>query len=200
MTAMGERLTPQQYLAMERAAEFKNEFFDGEVVPMNPATYEHALLVTNLLGELVGRVRPRGCEAFASQMRVWVADVRDYLYPDVVVVCGKPRLQDDHSDTLLNPVLVVEVLSPWSEKADRGRKWDAYRTVPSLRHYVLVEQEAYRVEAFTRRPDGEWTSTVLEGLEAELVLDAIGCTLTLADVYEDVPVWRAAAKRSARVG
>jgi Uma2 family endonuclease len=124
-------------------------------------------------------------EVYASMMRLRV-NTQDYVYPDVIVVSGKPQLEDDHLDTLLNPNVIIEVLSPPTEQYDRGKKFQNYRTLPSLEEYLLVSQDTPRIERYLRQNDGQWLFSDTTGLEASLELPSIGCTLSLSDVYNKV--------------
>ena len=175
--------TPAAYLDAERRAETKSEYFAGEVFAMSGASRRHNLIVGNLVRELGTQLRGRPCEVYPSDMRVKVAASGAYTYPDVVVVCGEPEFEDEHVDTLLNPTLLVEVLSPSTEVNDRVRNWQQYRRIPSLAEYVLVAQDQQRVEWYTRQQGGLWTFA--EAAEADvLTLQSVGCHLALNDVYE----------------
>lgn len=149
-------LKPDQYLEAERKAEYKSEYFAGEVLAVVGASREHNVIATNLIGILHAQLRDRSCETYAGDMRVKVAPTGAYVYPDVVVVCGVPELEDEENDTLLNPTVIVEVVSPSTESQDRGRKWEHYRRLPSLAEYVLVAQDRRRVEHYTRQENDTW--------------------------------------------
>ena len=133
------RLTPEDYLALERSADFKSEYFDGEIFAMTGASEPHNTIVANTLSEIRQQLKKRPCKVYANDMRVKVDPTGLYTYPDVVVVCGKARLEDAHLDTLLNPTLIVEVLSDSTEAYDRGRKFEHYRKLESLAEYVLID-------------------------------------------------------------
>lgn len=178
------RLSPEQYLALERASGTKSEYVDGEMVAMTGASRRHNLLTLNVASALHGQLRGRPCEAYKGDMRLRIPATGLYTYPDVVVVCGEPELEDAELDTLLNPTLVVEVLSPTTESYDRGKKFAHYRMLPSLREYVLVAQDEVRIELFSRQADGQWVLSEADRLDARLALSSIGCELVLADVYE----------------
>lgn len=179
------RYSTEEYLGLERRSETKSEFHDGQIFAMTGASREHNLINVNVSRELSRQLKGRPCEAYAADMRVKAAESRSYHYPDFTVVCGMPRFEDDHFDTLLNPTLVIEVLSPSTESYDRGGKFASYRKIESLREYVLVAQEVPRIERFQRTAEG-WVLTEAEGLDATLTLDAIGCSLSLREVYEKV--------------
>lgn len=180
-------LSPEQYLAAERGADRRSEYFDGEMFAMTGGSRAHNLVVTNLVGELRQQLKGRSCELYPSDLRVRVSATGLYTYPDIVAVCGEPRFDDDEqADTLLNPTLIVEVLSPTTEAYDRGRKFEHYRTLASLQEYLLVSQEVPRIEQFLRQDDGHWLFTAASGLETDLALPSIGCRILLAEVYDKV--------------
>ncbi|MCY2992334.1 MAG: Uma2 family endonuclease [Planctomycetota bacterium] len=187
MSAVPNRqLTPQEYLAIERRAEYKSEYFRGETFAMSGASLRHNRIATNVAGELHQLVKTRGCQVFQSDMRVKVSASGLYTYPDVVVVCGEPQLEDDEQDTLLNPVALIEVLSPPTEGYDRGVKFRHYRHIHSLMEYMLISQAECHVERFSRQPDDTWVLWETNDPQATLALPAIGCELRLADIYEKV--------------
>jgi len=188
MTAEPQRrLSADDYLALERASETRSEYLDGEVFAMAGASREHNLIATNVVGTLHPQLKARGCEKYASDMRVRIAATGLYTYPDVVVVGGQPRFEDEERDTLLNPTLIVEVLSPSTEDYDRGRRFAHYRSIPSLQVYLLVRQDRAHVELFTRQRDDRWVLWETDDLGATVDLSAIGATIALADVYDRVP-------------
>ncbi|MGZ8219469.1 Uma2 family endonuclease [Methylomagnum sp.] len=177
--------SPAEYLALERAAEYKSEYVDGHIYAMTGASREHGLIAFNIAGELRNLLRDRPCEAFISDMRVKAAKARSYRYPDIAVVCGKPEFEDQHADTLLNPTLIIEILSPSTEATDRGRKFAEYQRIPSLLEYILVSQDQPRIERFARQSEG-WLLTVSEGMAAAVRLEAIDAALVLSEVYHKV--------------
>ena len=178
-------LTPQEYLEHERRNEYKSEYIDGVVVALTGASRRHNLITVNISREISQQLRGRPCETYAGDMRVRIPG-RGYTYPDVTVVCGEPQFEDGHLDTLLNPTAVVEVLSESTEGYDRGRKFGFYRTVESLAEYVLVAQDEYRVEQFTRQPDGRWLLSDHRSPGDVVELASVECALALRDVYEKV--------------
>jgi Uma2 family endonuclease len=179
-------LTPEQYLEIERKAEFRSEYFQGEMFAMGGGREGHNLIVLNLAAELGQQLRRRPCRAYVSDMRVRVNATRMYAYPDVVVVCGQPQFLDETRDTLLNPSLIVEVLWPSTEFYDRVRKFEHYRSVESVSEYLLVSAERVRAELYTRQPDGRWLLTTVSRMEDSLDLQSVGAHLALADLYEKV--------------
>lgn len=176
-------LTPEEYLEIERNAEHKHEYFDGEMFAMAGGSPEHSQVIANVIIELGYQLKKRPCVVYSSDVRVNVAPTGLYTYPDVTVVCGSPQFSDDQKDTLINPLLIVEVLSDSTEAYDRGRKFDMYRTLPSLREYLLVSQLEPRLALYTRQPDDRWLLSDAIGREAALHLESVDCVLALADVY-----------------
>ncbi len=181
------KLTEEQYLAIDRAAEFRSEFVDGEMFAMSGGTKRHGLIQGNLFGELYMALRGGACGPFGSDSRVRVSS-RAYVYPDVSVVCGRPQPFDEHDDILIDPVAIFEVLSPSIEKYDRGLKSRLYRSIASLRDYVLVDQEEIHVEQYTRQPDGTWTFRDYQVPDDELKTDFIGVAIPLRRIYDQVSI------------
>ena len=179
-------ISPEDYLTWERAGEVKHEYRDGEVVAMVGASREHTLIVSSTNFLLYGQVQDRPCEIYSNDMRVQIRQGQRYTYPDLTVVCGEPQFGDDYLDNLLNPTVIIEVLSPSTEGYFRGEKFHHYRAIPSLREYLLIAQDAFRIEHFARQGEHHWLLTVADGLEASVYLASIDCTLRLADVYKKV--------------
>jgi Uma2 family endonuclease len=178
--------TPEQYLALERESEIKHEYYDGEIFAMVGATEPHVLITGNLGYALKSQLRDRPCRVYASDMKVKVSATGLYTYPDVVVVCGEREFEDDRRDTLLNPGVIIEVLSPSTEAYDRGKKFAHYRTIESLAEYLLVAQDTPRVERYLRQPDGDWLLHEAASLDDAVSLPTIQCGLKLSEVYEGV--------------
>jgi Uma2 family endonuclease len=179
-------ISPEEYLEAERRAETKHEYLDGQVFAMSGASLQHNLIVGNLVGCLHAQIAGRDCVALPSDMRLRVPASRYYTYPDVTVVCGKPQLDDEHRDILLNPTMLVEVLSDSTERYDRGRKAKHYRRIESLEEYLLVAQHEPRIEQYRRQGEREWVFTEAFGLEERVELTSIACELALIDVYQRV--------------
>lgn len=182
-TAAKKRYTPQEYLALERAAEFKSQYLNGEILAMTGASREHCRIAANLVARTDEQLRDTQCEVFGSDMRVKVAATGLYTYPDATIACGELQFDDQVADTLLNPKVIFEVLSDSTEAYDRGKKFDHYRQIASLAEYVLVSQTEPLVERFVRQPDGSWRLAVFKGLDAVLDLEAVRACLSLTDVY-----------------
>ena len=180
--------TSDQYLALERAADYKSELVNGQIYAMSGASREHILIATNLIREISTQLKGKPCETYGSDMRVMVSPTGTYTYPDITVACGDPSFEDGHVDTLLNPTVIIEVLSPSTEAYDRGEKFAHYRELASLSDYVLVSQDKALVEHFVRHPDDPdlWAFTAISGLDAVLQLPSIGCHVALSDIYDRV--------------
>lgn len=179
-------LTPEAYLAIERQAEYKSEYCHGEMLAMAGASRKHNLIVTNIVRELSQQLKQRPCEVYPSDMRVRIPTTSLYTYPDVIVVCDEPQFEDDTNDTLLNPTLIVEVLSNTTEAYDRGKKFAQYRTLPSLVEYVLVTQDEPRVEHYVRQPDNRWLFSETPGLDGVVQCMSIHSELALQEIYDKV--------------
>lgn len=177
------RYSPDEYLARERQSETKSEYLNGEIFAMSGASRRHNRIVLDIAFSLDRQLKGRTCEVFASEMRVRVADL--YTYPDVVVACGEPRFEDAELDTLLNPSLIVEVLSKSTADYDRGSKFAQYRGIASLSEYLVVAQGRIHAEHWVREVD-RWVFTETDELASTLELPSMGCTLALADVYDRV--------------
>ena len=180
--------TPEEYLALEREATTKSEYVDGEIFAMAGASCVHMTIAFNVAGELHRQLKGRPCTAYISDMRVKVSPTGMYTYPDVVAVCGKTQLEDARFDTLLNPTVIVEVLSPSTEGYDRGAKFAHYRRLESLQEYLLVAQDAVHLEHYVRQADGRWLLSEANRLQDEIHLPAIDCRLSLAEVYDKTEI------------
>jgi len=186
LPARTDRLTPEEYLERERQAEFRSEYAAGEVFALAGASEPHNLLVTNCVAELRQQLKGRPCKLFANDMRVHLPKAERYVYPDLAVVCGEALFTDAHRDTLINPTLIIEILSPSTEAYDRGAKFESYRTLDSLRTYLLIAQDRVHVEVFERREDGRWLLSEAKRREDEVALPTVGCKLSLREVYDGV--------------
>ena len=178
------QMSPEQYLEIERKAEYKSEYFNGEMFALAGAKENHNLIVLNTGSELRSQLKGRPCKVYPGDMRVRAYETGLYTYPEVVIVCVDPSFEDKERDTLLNPVVIIEVLSESTEAYDRGRKFEHYRQIPSLQEYVLISQDRYKIEKFTRHK--EWTLSEEGELEKSIDLPSIRCSLKLAEVYDKV--------------
>lgn len=179
--------TPKAYLAFERQQiDAKHEYLNGQVVAMGGASREHNLIVGNTFASLHVQLRGRGCEAYSNDMRVYIPATGLYTYPDIAALCEEPVFEDDQFDTLLNPTVIIEVLSASTEAYDRGAKFAHYRSIVSLQAYVLIAQDHRHIELFERGTDGRWVLSETRGIEGRLEIEAIGCILELSAVYERI--------------
>ena len=187
MAAEPRFTTPEDYLHIERKAATKSEYLDGYVYAMAGASVNHNLLQMSVGATLYPQLRRRGCWVFPSDMRVKIPASNSYLYPDLTIVCGSPQLEDDRSDTLLNPTVIIEILSPSTAMHDRTDKFARCRRIPTLREYLLVAQDAPQIEHFIRQQDDDqWLWSIAETREATITLPSVGCTIALADIYADL--------------
>jgi Uma2 family endonuclease len=178
------RITPEEYLRLDRAAEYKSEYYDGVMYSMAGRTVLHAHIGHNVHGALWSALGGRPCLVTTSDARVQVTE-RAYCYPDAAVICDAPNLIDAELDTIANPTVIFEVLSTSTEAHDRGYKFSLYSKIASLQEYVLVSQWEERIEVFRRQPEGKWLLTVFEG-DAVCRLESIDCQIALSDVYRNV--------------
>lgn len=179
-------MTPEEYLTMERASEYRHEYYQGEITDMTGASRRHNLIVANVLANLHGQLRNRLCEVYANDMRVKVSASGLYTYPDVIVVCGEAQFEDNEFDTLLNPTVIIEVLSDSTEEYDRGKKFARYRKLDSLLDYLLIAQDRMHVEQFTRQQNDTWLFSEAEQPTAVIRLASIDSELRLATIYEKI--------------
>jgi Uma2 family endonuclease len=175
-------MSPEEYLAFERASDQKHEYADGEIFAMSGGTHEHSLIAGNVHGELRNALMERPCVVHGSDMRIKVAATNRYFYPDVSVVCGRPVFQDATRDVLLNPKAVIEVLSDSTERYDRGDKFQHYQQIASLTEYVLVSQTAPLVEHYARQADGSWIYRAL-GPGEHVRLASLECEIAVDRIY-----------------
>ncbi|MCW3062262.1 MAG: uncharacterized protein JWQ02_4083 [Capsulimonas sp.] len=186
MATQAHRLyTPEEYLSIERQAEFRSEYVHGEIFAMSGGSRAHSRISGNAYRLLGNQLEGRPCEPFGSDMRVLVNPGGLYTYPDVSVACD-PQFSDSAVDTLTNPIVIVEVLSPSTEAYDRSLKFAYYRGLASIKHYVLIAQDQPNVELYTRQESDKWLFTVVHSVEGIVNLDAIGCTLPMDKLYDRV--------------
>lgn len=185
-TQLKHGLTPEEYLSIERATEQRSEFISGEMIAMVGGTRRHNRVAGNVYRKLSDQLDERPCEAYIENVRVQAGAAGAYFYPDVAVACGDIQFRDSIEDTLLNPAVVVEVLSPSTADYDRGEKFAHYRRIDSLVDYVLIWQDAMRIEHWSRKADGSWLPMELDDPAAIVELQSIGCRLSMADIYRRV--------------
>jgi Uma2 family endonuclease len=183
-------LSEEDYLAYERASAIKHEYYRGRIYAMTEAKEAHNLIVGNIIAALHSQLRRKPCRIYPSDMRIKVLRTGLNTYPDVVIVCGQPQFTDAIRDTLTNPTIIIEILSASTERYDRGLKFENYRTIETLRDYLLVAQDHYHIEQYVRQANGQWLLTEAAQLEDAIDLQSIECMLRLKDVYEKVEIER----------
>ena len=180
------RITPQEYLALERPAETKSEYLDGEMFPMPGVTIRHARIVMNFGFALNEQFLDRPFEAFGPDLRVKVSETGLYTYPDLFITGIDSKVEDAHDDIVLDPLVIIEVLSDSTESYDRGKKFAHYRTLDSLKEYFLVSQKEYRVERFVRQGDGNWLYSEVTDLEGSVEISTVVCRVPMSRIYRKV--------------
>lgn len=183
--AIQTQLTPEEYLTWERKAITKSEYVGGKIVAMSGASYRHTLITMNISGELYIQLKGHSCTVHTNDMRVKATSTNSYFYPDVVVVCDKPQFEDNTFDTLLNPIVIIEVLSPSTETYDRVDKFAHYQQLESLQEYILVSQDEVHIEHYIREKT-LWKPTEFRSLDNILSLTSIECKLPLQDIYRRI--------------
>lgn len=187
MSGVPERwYSPEEYLAFERASETKHEYFAGRIYAMAGASLPHVMIVSQLMASLTSRLKGSPCLPLCNDLRVKTTD-GVYTYPDVLIVCEEPLLEDLGKDTLLNPQIVIEVLSPSTESYDRSDKFIHYQSIASLKEYILVAQDRPQVVQYSRQPDGtDWNSSWRNGLSESLKFKSIACDIELSEIYSRI--------------
>jgi len=180
------KLTPEQYLAQERAAETKSEYFNGEVFAMAGASREHNQISSNIVISLGSQLLEKPCSVYSSDMKVKIDRANKYTYPDIVTACEPQRFEDEHTDVLLNPGVIIEILSDSTEAYDRGLKFLHYQRLESLREYLLVAQKYIQVEKYARQGDNIWAYSEFHNLDDTISLSTLNCVLRLSDIYHKV--------------
>jgi Uma2 family endonuclease len=175
-------LTEEQYLQIERLAEGKSEFHDGQMFAMAGGSLNHSLIAARM-SALLDPQMPQGCRTFNSDLRIKIAAAKVFTYPDCGVFCGEPEFAGDQGDMILNPLLIVEVLSPSTESYDRGKKFALYRTIPSFREYLVVRQDSRHVEYHSKQDDGSWLLREYVGVGATVTVARLNVTIPLANLY-----------------
>ncbi len=179
-------MSPEKYLDLERAAEFRHEYYNGRMYAMSGGSYPHAIVIGNMAYALRSGLGKRPCVVATSDLRVRVSPNGLYTYPDIAVVSGPPKLLDGHKDTLLNPILIAEVLSPSTEACGRGFKSAQYRTLESLQEYALVSQTEPRAEVFRRQSSGDWLLSEAVGLDAMCRFESLNSSVALSEIYANI--------------
>ncbi|QTA84552.1 Uma2 family endonuclease [Desulfonema magnum] len=179
-------ISEAEYLERERASETKNEYREGKMVAMSGASEKHCIIVVNVIGELGSQLKKKPCAAYLTNMRMKIERTGLYTYPDVMVVCGEEKFGDEKQDTLLNPDVIIEVLSDSTESYDRGKKFENYRKLDSLREYVLISQNSRKIEKYARTEKRQWLLTESDEKNPTIILESIGCELKLSEVYDKI--------------
>jgi len=179
-------MSEEQYLEIERKAEYKSEYINGQMFAMAGASLVHVQINSNVVFALRRNLSGSGCSVLFNDLRLRVPATRLYTYPDILVICGKPELADEHMDIVTNPTVIIEILSPSTQSYDRGDKFAHYRALPSLRDYLLVAQDRPQAEHWVRQPDGGWLFHEMSGSDAVIALDSIGVRFNLAEAYDGV--------------
>lgn len=183
----GQYTSEEDYLTMEAVSPVKHEYLDGEIFQMAGASDEHNTIAMNIAAELHQQLKKRPCKVYQNDMRLYVEKEGIYTYPDVMIVCGKPEIKTyKNLDNILNPVLIVEVLSPSTADYDKGGKFEQYRTIESFKEYLLVSQDAKQITRYTKQSNGSWILMDFIGDKTEIELASIGCSLSTEDIYDKV--------------
>lgn len=178
--------TPEEYLSLEDQADYRSEYYGGKIFAMAGASRPHNLIAGNLYAALNQFLRAKPCEAYISDMKLLIKKHQLYTYPDIMVVCGRPKFAPGRNDTITNPVVIVEVLSKSTQQYDQGEKFEFYKAIDTFRDYVLVAQHQMHVEQFQKQADGLWLHTELEDPQATLSLTSLGFEIVVGDIYHKV--------------
>lgn len=180
-------ISPEEYLAIERRATYRSEYLNGAMFAMAGATRQHNRISSNLVSGIDQHIKSRDCNVYASDMRVYVPSTGYFTYPDIVITCGKEEFTDAYNDVLVNPLVVIEILSDSTAAFDRGKKFEQYRELDSFVEYLLVEQRTPRIEQYILHDSKEWRYRDIRGIDDQVVtIQAIGCSLSLRDIYHKV--------------
>ena len=178
--------TPEEYLALEETAEYKSEYRDGEIVPMTGGTTNHNEIALNIAANLKFSLKSKNYKVYMGDVRLWIPRYRQYTYPDVMVIQGQPIYTGKGITTVMNPKLIVEVLSKSTKNYDQGDKFLYYRSIPEFIEYLLIEQEEYRLLQYTKTSTNQWQLTEYESVDAIISLNSVDLEVSLSDIYEGV--------------
>jgi Uma2 family endonuclease len=190
-----KRITTKEYLALEELAPFKSEYYQGESFVMAGGSFNHEMIAGNFFREFDQFTesasestpdKPRSCTAFTSNMKLLVQAHNLYTYPDAMLICGKPEFEKNRTDTVLNPLIIVEVLSHSTQSYDQGKKFEFYQALPTMQEYLLVDQYRVHIQLYRKLEDGRWELTILRHLEAMLTLPSIDLKISLRRLYRRV--------------
>ena len=179
-------LTAEEYLEAERKSTGKHELINGKIITMTGASLKHNRIVSNLIGSINPFLKGKSCDVFPSDLRVNIPTTNSFTYPDLTIVCGMPELLDDEFDNLLNPVVIIEVLSPSTESYDRGNKFFTYQQIPSLKEYILVDSTASNIQTIVKKDNGLWQFDTISDIAASIIIQSISQTILVSDVYDGV--------------
>lgn len=186
LTKEKKYISPEEYLKSEREADTKNEYYDGEVFAMSGASLKHNIIAGNIFANLHSKLKNTSCRPFGSDMRINVSENGLFTYPDISIVWGEIEFYDSETETILNPVVIFEVLSKSSHNYDRGGKFKLYRDIKSMKEYILVAQDSVNIEHYQKQPDGKWLLDEIRILDSELILDSIECKININDIYSGI--------------
>ena len=179
-----KRYSPEEYLILEENADFRSEYENGEIIAMAGGSLNHQQIISNIVVFLGSELRKKGCRTLPSEMKVWIESIQRFYYPDITVVCDKPNFYGERDDIIDNPKILIEVLSESTEAKDRGEKFFAYQTLKSLDEYILISQNKYLVEKFTKQNDGSWKYLATIGIDSEVKFESVDASLKLSDIYD----------------
>ncbi|CAD5954340.1 putative protein sll1609 [Planktothrix agardhii] len=178
--------SPEEYFKLEETAEFKHEYRDGDIIPMSGGTTNHNQIIVNLCAHLYFALRKQNYRVFTSDVRLWIAEHRLYTYPDLMVIKGDVIYHENRTDTVLNPLVIIEILSESTGSYDRGDKFKYYRSIPEFQEYILIDQYQYSVEQFVKTETGKWQVNFYESADSILTLSTLDFSINLTDLYEQV--------------
>ena len=181
-----KQVSPQDYLSFERGAKEKHEYFEGQVIAMAGASLAHNRIVSNLVTKIGSFLDDKSGEILPSDIRISVPAFESYMYPDATIVCGKPEMEDEQFDTLKNPTVIFEVLSPSTEDYDRGKKFFFYRQIPSLKEFIVIDSTKYFIEISRKQEEGSWKFEEVTDLNSEMYIATVDCRLSLQEIYKSV--------------
>jgi len=181
-----KRLTPDEYLKLEETSEIRHEYYDGEIFALAGATFNHNVIAGNVYAGLHEAFRKKNCFVFNSDLRVLIESNGLYTYPDVSALCGEIKFAEGRNDTIINPALIIEVLSDSTKDYDRGQKFELYRALPSLKEYVLIHQDQIYIEQYVKQSSGQWLLTDIKKEQEKLVLESVEEILSIEEIYEKV--------------
>jgi Uma2 family endonuclease len=179
-------ITQEEYLIAERAALNKHEYYEGEIFAMSGASLPHNIIFSNTIGSLSSKLKGKSCRPFGSDLRVHILGNTLYTYPDITIICGKPKTTDHKMDTITNPSVIIEILSKSTRDYDKGQKFTLYRDIDTLQEYILIDSEAVRVETLTRNDDNSWTFREYKSMDDCFMIETVKENMLLAEIYFEV--------------